>query len=84
MDFPAKLSLISEPRMPALCCESFAHKKATSVEMASRLYVNRWQTCAAAGLPGIKTAVFYEQTRYQRVLLQKGRGLRVQEPMLRT
>jgi hypothetical protein len=51
--------------------EQLRKKKATSTEMASSLglYVKRWQRWAVAGLQGI-TIDAYEQTQYQRVLLQ--------------
>jgi hypothetical protein len=58
--------------------EQQKQKKATSEEIAFILdrYVNRWQRWAAAGLQGIKIDV-YEQIRYQRVLIQIERLLRV-------
>jgi RNA-directed DNA polymerase len=52
--------------------EQLRKKKATSDEMALALgqYVKRWQRWVAAGLQGIKIDVFYEQIRYQQILMQ--------------
>jgi hypothetical protein len=55
--------------------EQLRMKKATSIEMASilGLYVKRLQQWVAAGLQIMKIDVVYEQTQYQKALIQIAR-----------